>query len=267
MDIEGGKALCRVIGIGGGQVHIDAPPVAKNLAVKVKLLHPPMRDGGHPLQLRRLVEIPHNKVGVLLPYAIVYGVWAERIHDPLPIHDELILDPRRPAKLQRVVKDPGLSQGGQSDAPPVPLVKLAAEEHPLGLRAIVEEMDSRPIDHGCAHGLEHLQELLHCLLSLLPLRLLQPPPPSREGRGGFFTPGFHRPMLPFYPLPQPLSVVTSSFGSVFISFFLLACLAYGYLLFTLSIRKSEGQGQEYPYPMVRLRVENRSVSSQRLARD
>ena len=112
VDIEGGKALCRVLGIGGGQVHIDAPPVAQNLAVKVKLLHPPMRDGGHPLQLRRLVEIPHDKVRVLLPYAIVYGVWAERIHDPLPIHDELILDPRRPAKLQRVVKDPGLPQGG-----------------------------------------------------------------------------------------------------------------------------------------------------------
>ena len=54
-------------------------PIPQPPTLKVELLHPAMGDGGHPAQLRRLVEVSDHEVGVLPPDAIVHGMGTEGI--------------------------------------------------------------------------------------------------------------------------------------------------------------------------------------------
>src|ERR1700732_491510 len=91
VHIKARKAPREIRVIAYGKVGVDSAPIPKNPALEVELLHPNVGYRWHPLQLRRLTEVPYHEVGVATPYSTVAGIGTERIVDDSSVDNQLVL--------------------------------------------------------------------------------------------------------------------------------------------------------------------------------
>src|SRR2546430_359593 len=141
---------------------MEPAPILQEPALEVELLHPTMRDSGHPAELRGLTEVSDHEVGVSTPHAIVDSMGTEGIRDHPPVDDQLVLQSCGPIEFESGVKETGVPQRrqGHQDARPTPVRELASNADVVSPRIIVEEVNGEPINHWRAYGAEHLEENL-----------------------------------------------------------------------------------------------------------
>src|ERR1700758_5501070 len=109
------------------------------------------------------MELADHEVGVLAADPIIDNVGAQRIELPFAIDDELVLEPRRLAEVQRVMEYAAVIDlfHNREIACAAPLVEFAANGNTLRMRVVVDEGDRGAIDHGGAERTHNFKESSH----------------------------------------------------------------------------------------------------------